>query len=377
MWRAGEKFLNMLAVGLNIVLTPSNPEESKIMDEQVIEPLISFLATQILVIMHIQQYPTVAKSNMTKTDSCSKKTSPKNVGSDEVACNASSKEISRDAILHYLTRVGIIDPFPSSPVRPGVDRIVRDYFSVQKFHDPKNVVEKHIRLGLNMARTSFAFIPCDKVQAQIAKATALGTLFDDAFMGEDAMNEMLPRFFARKPQLHPMLDCFIETMTSGMQPYFSDYSANAIGSSFLEFCNSETFLRRHKQQISFVPDSSLYIEYMRMKDGFAEAFAAFIWPECICPDPTEYVQAMPDAMAFGCLVNDVLSYYKEATQAGDDGDVMSYAKVHNITEQEAIVRALVRSERAREAWEGYVYGLTHYHFCTERYKLQEIIPDYC
>ncbi|KAI0792635.1 isoprenoid synthase domain-containing protein [Abortiporus biennis] len=186
-----------------------------------------------------------------------------------------------------------------------------------------------------------------------------------------------------------MLDYYIESLTSGMQPFFSIYSANAIASSFLEYCNSEMFLRSHKD-MSLIADSSIYIEYIRTKEGFAEAYAAFIWPECICPDPKEYVQAIPDAMTFVCLVNDILSYYKEAKTGETGGHILSYAKVHNVTEIEALhalidqtvtivnrIRSLVGNGKAREAWECFLAGYTQFHLCTERYQLKEIVPEYC
>ncbi|KAI0792632.1 isoprenoid synthase domain-containing protein [Abortiporus biennis] len=178
-------------------------------------------------------------------------------------------------------------------------------------------------------------------------------------------------------------------MTSGMQPYFSTYSANAIGSSFLEYCNSEMLLRRHKD-ISLIPDSSRYIEYIRMKEGMAEAYAAFIWPECVCPDLKEYLQALPDAMTFICFVNDILSYYKEAKSGETGGHILSYVKVHNVTEIEALralidqtvtivdrIRVLVVDGEAREAWECFLAGFTQFHLSAERYKLKEIVPEYC
>ncbi|KAL4254422.1 trichodiene synthase family protein [Abortiporus biennis] len=236
--------------------------------------------------------------------------------------NLGLRETARNAIIDFITRTGIQDRLHPRTAHREVKRIVRDYFNNHKLDGPNNVkVDKYIQLGLDYIGNSFYYFPSYQAQAQIAIGTALTFLFDDGFMGEEAMHEMVPRFFARRSQLHPMLDWYIESMTSGMQPYFSTYSANAIGSSFLEYCNSEMLLRRHKD-ISLIPDSSRYIEYIRMKEGMAEAYAAFIWPECVCPDLKEYLQALNDAMTFICFVNDILSYYKEAKNGETGGHIL-------------------------------------------------------
>ncbi|KAI0792639.1 isoprenoid synthase domain-containing protein [Abortiporus biennis] len=177
-------------------------------------------------------------------------------------------------------------------------------------------------------------------------------------------------------------------MTYEMRKHFSTYSANAIATSFLDYANAELLLRESKD-MQLKPSSSTYIEYIRLREGFSEAWAAFIWPESMCPDPKEYVQAFPDAMNFIDLINDIFSYYKEAKAGETMTYVNSYATVHgqnipqamrSLVEQTVMVvnriRDLLGEGRARDAWENFAAGYTQFHLLTPRYRLAEVLPEF-
>ena len=86
--------------------------------------------------------------------------------------------------------------------------------------------------------------------------------------------------------------------------------------------------------------------------------------------------------------SDILSYYKES-KAGETGTyILSYAKINNKTEIQAlkdfVERAVTIVERirtltkgnAREAWDRFMVGYTWFHMMASRYRLREILPEF-
>ncbi|KAL3682190.1 hypothetical protein R1sor_000212 [Riccia sorocarpa] len=72
--------------------------------------------------------------------------------------------------------------------------------------------------------------------------------------------------------------------------------------------------------------SSRFPAYMRGKSGLGVPYAHFIFPEKIFPEAKYleiYLPAIPDIANFTVVVNDILSYYKESL---DEGDENTYLK---------------------------------------------------
>ena len=75
---------------------------------------------------------------------------------------------------------------------------------------------------------------------------------------------------------------------------------------------------------------------------------------------------------------------------GDQDDyIYQYARIYNKTIDEVVDEILAKiltsnekakrilgEGKAREAWENFASGYTHYHLYCPRYKLNEVVPEY-
>ncbi|KAJ3487091.1 hypothetical protein NLI96_g3782 [Meripilus lineatus] len=294
--------------------------------------------------------------------------------------------LARKTILEYFKRTRVSDRFGSRKWVPEVEQKVREKLATWDLGISDRVFEKYFATGLDISSTAYRHTTIE-AQVQVALCTFCTALFDDGFMGVEKMREFAPRFTAGLPQLHPVLQLFQTTMVN-MREVYGPYSSNAMISSVLDFTNSEMFLRESKDMALGTP-SSHYIEYIRLKEGFGEAYAGFIWPHATFPDSKKFVQAFPDSMNFINLINDMFSYYKEA-KAGETGTYLhTFGKVHGLTEPQVLenivqqtvivverIRAILGDSEEREAWENFAAGYTQFHLYTDRYKLIEIFPEY-
>lgn len=81
-------------------------------------------------------------------------------------------------------------------------------------------------------------------------------------------------------------------MAMKMRDHFTDYSANAIVTSWLDYPEAD-LMENEVKNMNIVPASYAFVEDLRMKSGMAVAYAAFIWPKVMFSDMLEYIQAMP------------------------------------------------------------------------------------
>lgn len=199
--------------------------------------------------------------------------------------------LARKTILDYFKRTRVSDRFGSRKYIPEVEKKVREMLQTWDLGISERVFEKYLATGLDISSTAYRHLPIE-AQVRVALCTFCTALFDDGFMGEEKMREFGPRFSAGSPQLHPVLQLFQETMVN-MRDVYGPYSSNAMISSVLDFANSEMFLRESKDAMTLGAPSKVYIEYIRLKEGFGEAYAAFIWPHAQFPDSKQFVQAFP------------------------------------------------------------------------------------
>lgn len=141
-----------------------------------------------------------------------------------------------------------------------------------------------------MAVTAYRHTPFD-VQVAIAMYTFLGILIDEDIMSIETIRDFPPRLFDGRPQLHPCLTRFAETLAS-MRSHFPPYSANIITTNTVDFVSAEMLTRDGTQG---GPDgkASGYADYIRLKTGLGETYAAFIWPREQFPHTRTYVQTFP------------------------------------------------------------------------------------
>ena len=89
------------------------------------------------------------------------------------------------------------------------------------------------------------------------------------------------------------------------------------------------------------------------------------------------------------LLSDLFSFYKESLEDEQNNYIHQYSRLHNKTVEEAVddvlakiltamekVQRIVGEGKAREAWESFASGYTHYHLYCPRYKLSEVVPEY-
>ena len=90
-----------------------------------------------------------------------------------------------------------------------------------------------------------------------------------------------------------------------------------------------------------------------------------------------------------CLISDLFSFYKESLEEDQGNYLHQYARTYNKTTEEVVddilaktltsnekVRRILGEGKAREAWESFASGYTHYHLYCPRYKLSEVVPEY-
>jgi len=252
---------------------------------------------------------------------------------------------------------------------------------------PDGVLDKYLTVGLVIAITAYGHTPFD-TQVAIALYTLCCTIADDTIMSNEILREFVPRFFDGQPQLHPILTHLVEELTI-LRKQYSSYSGNALVISTLEFINAEMFLRDEGGSELRAREATDYVDYIRWKTGVGEAYGAFIWPRALFPETKTYIQAMPNALQFICLCNDLMSYYKEATAGETDNYVSQWTVVCGQTALDTLeamttrlvnlderVKAVLGNTPERRAWELFTAGYTEFHLYTPRYLLKDLLPEY-
>lgn len=147
---------------------------------------------------------------------------------------------------------------------------------------------------MSIATTAYRHITDVETEVALSIYTFLTSLFDDDVLDLDVLRQFVPRFYSRQPQLSPLLDLFVETITVMLPKHYGAYSSNSIVSSSLDFFNAEVFERDGSAEGLEVGQwSGIYLEYVRWKSGISEAYACQIWPKSLCPDTKAYIQAIP------------------------------------------------------------------------------------
>lgn len=296
---------------------------------------------------------------------------------------------ARHALLRFFHATGLHNHF-GARTHPVVEDTVLKTIQLWGLQIPDGVWQKYAFCALDIATTAYRATTVDQ-QISVALFTFLATLFDDALMGLDAMREFVPRFYGGLPQTHPILTRFHQ-MTLELGTYCPHITANTLVSATMEYANAEVFVREGRDQVAsrLQRESSEYIEYVRMKEGIPEVYAVLVWPRDMCPDVTQYVQAIPDALRFINYINDLFSYYKEAMDGDTTNYLSRYSRVHGLSMSHALrdlvdnimsalgrIRALLpEGTQEREAWEHFAAGYVQFHTQSKRYRLDNVIPEY-
>ena len=205
--------------------------------------------------------------------------------------------LSRELILEYFDRTGVAERLgtsrPCSEVKAKVYEIIQAY----NIGLPEDTVTTYVEAGLIIATTAYRHVTDVDVQVAISIYTFCMCVADDDNIDLDILRSFVPRFYTRRPQLHPLFDLFLDVITVTMRKHYSTFSANSIISGSMDWYNAEMFLRggNASGEGSYVTckDSGYFVDFIRWKTGDGESYAAQIWPRYLCPDTKAYIQAIP------------------------------------------------------------------------------------
>ena len=165
---------------------------------------------------------------------------------------------------------------------------------------PPTRFEHCIRTGLNMG-AAYTHASAS-VRAHIAVYTALAVTIDNWEVGSDGIEEFVPRILAGSPQLHPLLDRYLDVLKE-TQHYFQPYAVSAIVTNAIQFVNS-MLLDKHEEETSVQEKSLPYARYKRARNGLGEVFGFFLWDKTTFPsaplhaEVIAYVFTAPPCMIF-------------------------------------------------------------------------------
>ncbi|TCD67996.1 terpene cyclase [Steccherinum ochraceum] len=295
----------------------------------------------------------------------------------------------RDLLLQFFQEVSILNRFRFG----GVDAAVKNSFfntvSDWSLSMTEEQLHRYATVGLTIATTAYRHTPSN-VQLAIALYTFFVPIIDDDdILSHDMIRAFPTRLFDGSPQLHPVLVHFVDNLAS-MRHLFPIYSATAITADTIAFINAEMEIRDGGEVDIRRDISAGYVDYIRLKTGLGEAFAAFIWPRSVYPDTKRYIQTFPHVAKFISFGNDLLSFYKESAAGETENYVSQYAASHGLSEVRALaaitdtlvaldaqIKQILGVGPERDAWESFVVGYIEFHLHTPRYRLAEILPEYC
>ena len=138
---------------------------------------------------------------------------------------------------------------------------------------PPERFERCILTAINMGHCyEYASVT---VQVHIAVWTALAVAIDNWEVGADALKEFAPRMLAKTPQLHPLLDRYLEVLLE-TKYHFPPYAFSAIVTNAVQFINS-MLLDKHEQEATCQHKALPYARYKRARSGVGEVYGFFLW----------------------------------------------------------------------------------------------------
>ncbi|KAJ7660446.1 isoprenoid synthase domain-containing protein [Mycena rosella] len=179
----------------------------------------------------------------------------------------------------------------------------------------------------------------------------------------------------------------LQSVLGNLYTYWDPICANFMVSAAMEFISATALeVRPEIVCMDIHPSSIGWPRYLRTKSGMASGFSCAAFPHVAHPDITTYIQALPEIEEYLCLVNDILSFYKEDLA----GETMNYVSVRakvsgtqakrvlvEMVEEVAdlhrrIAEILKGNPDALAAWETLEHGFIAWHLSLERYKLSEL-----
>ncbi|PPQ98167.1 hypothetical protein CVT26_003213 [Gymnopilus dilepis] len=211
---------------------------------------------------------------------------------------------------------------------------------------------------------------------------------------EDRAAELLPGLmkfqeglFRTRRQEHAILQIFQDNLTD-MYKWWDPVAANCINVSALDFITGLLVEEDQVYRDMPISDAASSWPYaLRRKTGSAEAYAYMLFPEDTCPKTKAHTQVIEDINIIINLMNDLLSYHKEAL----NGDTNNYIHLRARSAGKALPEVLqdiadeLRAINARivnvlqvthpesvKTYKHFLMGYTDFHFCSPRYRLKDL-----
>lgn len=192
----------------------------------------------------------------------------------------------------------------------------------------------------------------------------------------------------------PVLDWFFFECAPSLWELFDPLIANMILVSCHDFISGmQMELLAEKSHVH--PQATAFPDYVRYKTGISTmydllALACASNKEIQGRGVSHFIQAMPDAITFTNIVNDVFSFYKEYL-ANEQGIYVNLRSQKDRVTRDVTLRALAEEGIAafkrvlgvlanepvyRDNFETFARGIVHYHTSCQRYRLTELFEGY-
>lgn len=197
----------------------------------------------------------------------------------------------RAIITDFLRRANIPIETLHSPSREAVEKLVLNY---TKEWEKKGLTadrwRPYYKVAIDIGAVGYGHTRVD-VQAQIALFTILGMCIDEFVACDEALDGFTDRLLSGERQLDPLLDCMVDNL-SRMRQFYPPYASKCITLSTIEFIDS-TLHDKDVVGMKLHAAALPYVNFKRMHNGIASAYAFFIWDKFSFPDVNSYIQIIP------------------------------------------------------------------------------------
>ncbi|THH13952.1 hypothetical protein EW146_g6325 [Bondarzewia mesenterica] len=206
-----------------------------------------------------------------------------------------------------------------------------------------------------------------------------------------AYDKFTHRFLSREQQLDPVLEHFAAIL-SRLTDFYEPFAASMMGLSVCSFVSGSCIEAR----VNEMKISRAAVEWpwaLRTLTGGSWVYAYGLFPRAQYPPLVTYVQAIPEMDRLLCMVNDILSFYKEEVAHETDNYVHTVSQVSGLSPAQVLSQTIERAVTANDrvttilsesddsadelvtAWQSFVRGYVAFHMQHDRYRLTELFED--
>ncbi|KAF8993302.1 isoprenoid synthase domain-containing protein [Cyathus striatus] len=240
-----------------------------------------------------------------------------------------------------------------------------------------------LRVGIDIAGTSYAHVKDKKLHRYIAIYTTYVTYLDD-FCQTDAgivhISSFLRRFVNNESQEHKILDDIANVLKEA-NVYWPPITASLILSASLNFISS-LFIDHETKDMKLGDHAIQYPSFSRRLSGIAETYAIFAFPPEM--PASDFMQAIPDICDVTNYGNDIMSFYKEELQGEELNYISLFGKTRGLEKLDSLKLVTDHTASAHErililldgdayaCYNAYCQGYVGFHALCRRYKLDQL-----